>query len=445
MREPGRGRGRSRTGPASGVGVGVDRTLSGVLGLQRLAGNRAVAGMLSGAAGGGGLGPRLLQREATAPRGVTGSAMIADARAQTAGQKGKVTAGSLARAEWQSLFARHFAEPDQDEMMVESAHARYFYSTLYGWIDAQHFFAHIQYAEDAIAEAATARGGSIGSTKEKDQVRSAEEAGARAATERGISIERAQQKIRWIIGPVKNDRTIYSDFLEHDLLSPEDFLHYREGSYILLALLKDAGMDAQELALVKNFSEEQLAKLIIDSAKSAWSSEDLFSNQLGVQFFRLYGRYVNAGADPGQVRERFLAKMQEFFGLIQVVDDASAVKKEAAGLPGKERWKASKLSLEQVRTRAPELFEVNDAGHRVIARYGSAADATLARRAVGTKLPAELSASVAPSGSDGIVVTTSSSFRATVVQKLLQRGAAGMPAAVSAQITKDLPVQGKKP
>jgi hypothetical protein len=416
MREPGRGRGRSRTGPASGAGV--DRTLSGVLGLQRLAGNRAVAGMLSAAAGGGGLGPRLLQREATAPRGVTGSAMIADARAQTAGQKGKVTAGSLARAEWQSLFARHFAEPDQDEMMVESAHARYFYSTLYGWIDAQHFFAHIQYAE---------------------------EAGASAATERGIGIERAQQKIRWVIGPVKNDRTIYSDFLEHDLLSPEDFLHYREGTYLLLALLKDAGMDAQELALVKNFSEEQLAKLIIDSAKSAWSSEDLFSNQLGVQFFRLYGRYVNAGADPGQVRERFLAKMQEFFGLIQVVDDASAVKKEAAGLPGKERWKASKLSLEQVRTRAPELFEVDDAGHRVIARYGSAADATLARQAVGTKLPAELSASVAPSGSDGIVVTTSSSFRATVVQKLLQRGAGGMPAAVSAQITKDLPAQGKKP
>lgn len=86
---------------------------------------------------------KTVQREATRPRAVTGAAIIADVSSQTGTQPtGPVTAGSLARQGWESLFSRHFAEPDQNEDELESSHARYFYSTIYGWIDAQHFFAH---------------------------------------------------------------------------------------------------------------------------------------------------------------------------------------------------------------------------------------------------------------------------------------------------------------
>jgi hypothetical protein len=130
-------------------------------------------------------------REATRPRAATGSASVADVGAGTKGAAGKVTAGSLARMEWESLFQRHFIQPDQVENEVESAHARYLYSRTYGWIDTQHFFAHIQYAE---------------------------ESGPAAAAAKGIDIEVSQQRVRNLIGPVPDDNTAYSDLLEHDLI-----------------------------------------------------------------------------------------------------------------------------------------------------------------------------------------------------------------------------------
>jgi hypothetical protein len=45
--------------------------------------------------------------------------------------------------------------------------------------------------------------------------------------------------VRNIIGPVPDDNTAYSDLLEHDLIDPADFLHYRETTYILAAMFKD--------------------------------------------------------------------------------------------------------------------------------------------------------------------------------------------------------------
>jgi len=58
-----------------------------------------------------------------------------------------VTAGSLARKVWTNIFFKHFVEPDQKEGAIESAHPRYFFSRKYGWIDAQHFFGFIDFAE----------------------------------------------------------------------------------------------------------------------------------------------------------------------------------------------------------------------------------------------------------------------------------------------------------
>jgi hypothetical protein len=72
-----------------------------------------------------------IQREATRPRAATGTGIVADVTSQTGTQPaGPVTAGSLARQEWESLFRRHFAEPDQIEDELESSHARYFYSRI---------------------------------------------------------------------------------------------------------------------------------------------------------------------------------------------------------------------------------------------------------------------------------------------------------------------------
>ena len=67
-----------------------------------------------------------------------------------------MTAGHYCRQKWEWLH-RHFTEPDE-ENLVESSHARYLYSNIYGWIDAQHFFAHIQFAEEKGLQGATDKG-----------------------------------------------------------------------------------------------------------------------------------------------------------------------------------------------------------------------------------------------------------------------------------------------
>lgn len=282
-----------------------------------------------------------VQREPTQPRAATGTRLISDLTKQTAkSSTGRVTAGSLAAQEWESLFRRHFTEPDKVMDEVESSHARYLYSRIYGWIDAQHFFAHIQFAE---------------------------ESGLEGATEKGIKIEQQQERIRKLIAPSPGDQSFYADLLENNLLSVDDFLHYG-GDDLVLALglaLDFLPLTKQQKDLIKGFSEEQLAKFILDNAFSAWSYEDLVSNELGVQFFRLYGKYVNDGESSQTVRQRFIDKITEFFVNIQVVNNPATVRTLAAKLPGKERWTAPKMSLKQAQKKFPELFEFGNDTHRI--------------------------------------------------------------------------------
>ncbi|MBO0857063.1 MAG: DUF4157 domain-containing protein [Chloracidobacterium sp.] len=336
-----------------------------------------------------------LQREPTKPRAATGKESIADLTAQTTGSTtGKVTAGSLSKQEWESLFSRHFTEPDKVEDEVESSHARYLYSEIYGWIDAQHFFAHIQFAEDM---------------------------GLQGATDKGIDIESKQETVRQMIGPSPNDPTMYSDFLEHNLINADDFLHYRETLFIAIALGMDAFLNKQEKALIKGFDERKLAKVILDNAMSAWSYEDLVSNQLGVQFFRLYGSFVNAGKDAVEVRQRFIDEMTEYFTAIQVVNDPATIKAKGAKLPGKERWTAPKMTEAEARKKYPELFEFGAGTHRLrVSIHDNQADAEKGKERLTKAAPSVPGLHVEPLGSQFAVYSGSvSHFEAVVMRALL--------------------------
>ena len=339
----------------------------------------------------------LVQREPTRPRAATGSESIADLERQTGGSTGKVTAGSLARTEWESLFQRHFAEPDAVEGEVESVHPRYLFSRIYGWIDAQHFFAHIQFAE---------------------------EGGVERATEKGIGIERKQQQVRQLIGPDPDDPTAYSIELESNLMDPETFIHFNETLFIALRLAADRFLDEQQKRLIKGFSDEQFAKLILDNAYSAWSYEDLVSNQLGVQYFRLYGAHVNGGADAQEVRKRFVETIGEFFGRIGVVEDRAEVKRRARRLPGKERWTAPKMTEAQARKRFPELFEFAPRTHRVrIAVYDDQPRAERARVEIQKLVPAARGMTVEAFGSGRVALYTApaSRFESVLLKFLVDR------------------------
>lgn len=338
-----------------------------------------------------------LQREPTKPRAATGKESIADLTAQTTGSTtGKVTAGSLSRQEWESLFRRHFTEPDKVEDEVESSHARYLYSNIYGWIDAQHFFAHIQFAE---------------------------EMGLQGATDKGIDIEGKQALVRNMIGPDPDDPTIYSDFLEHNLINADDFLHYRETLFMAISAGMDAFLNKQEKALIKGFDDQKLAKVILDNAMSAWSYEDLVSNQLGVQFFRLHGSFVNAGKDAVEVRQRFIDKMTEYFATIQVVDDPGTIKAKGAKLPGKERWTAPKMTEAEARKKYPELFEFGTGTHRLrVVIHDNQADAEKGKEHLTQVAPSVPGLHVEPLGSQFAVYSGSvSHFEAVVMRALLSK------------------------
>jgi hypothetical protein len=338
-----------------------------------------------------------IQREPTRPRAATASESVADVSMQTASPpSGQVTAGSLARQEWESLFKRHFTEPDKVMGKVESSHARYLYSRIYGWIDAQHFFAHIQYAEDKGLEGATAE---------------------------GIGIEKNQQLGRiWVSVSIGGGESAYRRLLKKNL-TPHDL-------GIALEILL---WDWQKYALVRGFSKEQFAKFIIDNAMSAWSYEDLVSNQLGVQFFRSYGSYVNGGANPHDVRKRFVEKVTEYFKAIQVVDDPSTVKRLAARLPGRERWTAPKLSESQVREKFPELFEFKKATHQIrVAVYDSWSEAYTGKAAVEKAIPAVLppglNLTVEPFGRRFALFSgPMSHFEAVVYKVLIDHAVQGAP------------------
>ena len=341
------------------------------------------------------LSAQVLQREPTKPRAATGKDALADLTAQTAGATGTVTAGSLSRQEWESLFSRHFTEPDKEENLVESSHARYLYSNIYGWIDAQHFFAHIQFAE---------------------------EKGLQGATDKGLDIEGKQEMVRFAIGPDPNDTSIYSDFLENDLIDASDFIHYREGTFMALSAAMKF-LSAQEKALIKGFDDEKLAKVILDNAKSAWSYEDLVSNQLGVQFFRWYGAYINSGKDAAEVRQRFLDKMSEYFFTIQIVNDPATLKTLGAKLPGKERWKSPKMTEAEASKKHPELFEFGRGTHRLrVVIHNTQAEAEKGKEAIAKVAPTLTELKIEPLGSQFAIYTGAfSHFEAIVWRAFLSR------------------------
>lgn len=339
----------------------------------------------------------LLQREPTKPRAATGKASIEDLTKQTAGATpGKVTAGSLSRQEWESLFSRHFTEPDKDQDEVESSHARYLYSDIYGWIDAQHFFAHIQFAE---------------------------ELGLQGATDKGLDIEQKQAGVRQFIGPEPDDNSIYSDWLTHNLITPDDFLYYRENLFMAISAGMDVFLSKQEKALIKGFNDQQLAKMILDNAMSAWSYEDLASNQLGVQFFRLHGGYINSGKDAAEVRQRFIEKMTEFFATIKVVNDPAKIKTKAAKLPSKERWTAPKLTEAEARKKYPELFEFGGDTHRLrIVNHSNLAAAEKDKDLIAKAAPSVPGLRVEPMGMQyAVIAGPVSHFEAVILSTLLSK------------------------
>jgi hypothetical protein len=141
------------------------------------------------------VGPTIL-REPTYPRRATGTQMISEVErvialtrdtqssdettrlwSQVSSNFGEVTAGSIARRVWSNLFLRHFVEPES-RPGVESRFPRYMYSRSFGWIDAQHFFGFIDYAERHYVDT-----GSRQQTFDR-------------ATAQGIKIERDQQRVR---------------------------------------------------------------------------------------------------------------------------------------------------------------------------------------------------------------------------------------------------------
>jgi hypothetical protein len=357
------------------------------------AGNRP-----SAMAGGG-----LVQREPTRPRAATSGESIADLTAQTATATGKVTAGSMARMEWESLFKRHFTEPDKVLDEVESSHARYLYSNIYGWIDAQHFFAHIQFAEDL---------------------------GLQGATAKGISIEEKQQIVRAQVAPGPGDPDAYRLLVENNLLDPESLEHYRDDLLLAVDLAADLVLSAQEAALIKGFTDQQMAKLVLDNALSAWSYEDLVSNQLGVQFFGQHGAFVNAGTDAADVRRRFIERIEDYFTSIQVLSDPAAVKAKAKSLPGKERWTSPKLTLPKARARFPELFEFGAKTHRIrIAVYSTRETAQKWRDEVVKAVPSVSGSFLAPYGKDSIALYTLplSRFEAVLLKRVIDRAVSTGP------------------
>jgi hypothetical protein len=230
--------------------------------------------------------------------------------------------------------------------------------------------------------------------------------------------------VRHLIGPTKDDPTIYSDLLQHNLINADDFLHYQESLFIAISLALSSVLSPRELSLVKGFNDQQLAKLILDNAMSAWSYEDLVSNQLGVKFFQLHGAFVNAGADAAEVRQRFIDRVTEFFAAIQVVNNPSEIKRLGASLPGKERWTAPKIDETSARKKFPELFNFGDQTHRVrIAVYDREGVATQKSAEIAKLVPSAGNLHVEPYGKGqfGLYAGPTSHFAAVILKWTIDR------------------------
>jgi hypothetical protein len=98
-------------------------------------------------------------------------------------------------------------------------------------------------------------------------------------------------------------------------------------------------------------------KFFLDSAKSAWTYEDIVSDQLGTRFFFKHGTKINRMA--AYAREpAMLAALGTFFTEIGVLEDAAEVDRQARkdGLPLKEAYEAGKTDEQREREKHPDLF-----------------------------------------------------------------------------------------
>jgi hypothetical protein len=253
-----------------------------------------------------------------------------------------VTCGVLARRVWTSVFLRHFTESDP-RPGVESAHPRYLYSRTYGWIDGQHFFGFIDFAERHVRE-----GGSP-------------QAGLERATAHGAKIESDQQKVKdyVILGapPATDVRRLMQVRAPYTPFFVLPRAAAGTATQLGANILADMKLSGAEGELFGQLDPFQRSKFWTDSAKSAWSYEDIVSNQLGTRFFLEHGAAINALPAERRAAE-FKSKLATFFASIGVIDDQAALDLAAHDLPGKERYDPPKMDEAAARRLHPELFKL---------------------------------------------------------------------------------------
>jgi hypothetical protein len=339
------------------------RSTAGAVSSDRLEAE-ADRAVLAGGTGGLSATAPMILCEPTWPRRTTGAEMICEAeRILTAtrdprssdeltrlwSQVGsnfpaEQTAGTIARRVWTNLFLRHFTEPDP-RGGVESVHPRYFYSKAHGWVDGQHFFGFIDFAEQHLA------------ARPNDP-----DAAFAAATAQGIKIEDDQQKIRdyVILGapPAQNPTWRLMQVRPPNtplFRSPQ--MVAGAAAYQLAKIAAGALLTGTQRELFALLDESRRQKFFLDSAKSAWTYEDIVSDQLGTRFFFEHGTRINR-MSPAAREPAMLAALTTFFREIGVLDNPAEVDRQARtdGLPLKEAYEAAKTTEERERRKHPDLF-----------------------------------------------------------------------------------------
>jgi uncharacterized protein DUF4157 len=303
-----------------------------------------------------------IQREPTYPRRATNDQMITEARrvlsltrdqsssdetvrmwSNVSSNFGAVTAGSIARRIWTHIFVRHFTEPET-RGDVESSHPRYLYSHQYGWIDAQHFFGFIDFAEAQYR-----------STSNPSEAFD-------AATAQGLEIEENQQLIRdWVIAA--NQEASRNQTLRLMQVRPPNTPMFRvpaaavSSAAMWAAHLRASNLPGAQGELYGQLNPRQRAKFFMDSAKSAFTFEDFVSNQLGTRFFFTHGISINAAPEADRV-SLFMSALSSFFSSIRVENDQERLNQLAQYLPTIERFEAPKTTEAEERRRHPELFHL---------------------------------------------------------------------------------------
>jgi hypothetical protein len=127
---------------------------------------------------------------------------------------------------------------------------------------------------------------------------------------------------------------------------------YQGAKLAALALLR--GTQRELFVLL---DERRRQKFFLDSAKSAWTYEDIVSDQLGTRFFFKHGTKINRMA-PASREPAMLAALATFFTEIGVLEDSAEVDAQARkdGLPLKEAYEAGKTTEERERKKHPDLF-----------------------------------------------------------------------------------------